>query len=508
MGIGTCLLSNEPEDAKNQLIQARIDGKTWKQIQEEFGFSSVQVARKTFRKVTGINNLQVKGKELKNMLDAGMMDELKAGLPKKPPKIKASTPAADEEAWAKQMNEELAKKVGSQESGQAATWTGPSGREVNNVLQGEVGEIMAKAFPEQANKVMLDDYAEHLHFQKASTQAELKKALTTQHTAIENVGGSDVAEAIIADLKKGEYYGAINAKYGAQFADIDALYWGDALPAASFESTNSIYSAVWDAYTNKPTSEFGFKAVQDVVWNLKKVGATPAGIVDATGIDKNVVNLILDDKWSLPAKGSKTYVGYNSPASAGSYSTSYSTTASQLIGESNSFGNMTQANVDSWIQDLGSDMTSTQVGYWRNYSGSFYTEVNSELRSGGYSYGSSRAATAAKDMKASMRPLPQDYTLHRGVSYNAFPNGIPDVGMPYDDPGFISTSFGNRAAFSSRPVQMHIDAPAGTLGRPIYNISGFGMSEREIVLDAGTKFIVTGKKVEGGTTHLYLKVVP
>lgn len=501
MGIGTCLLSNEPEDAKNQLIQARIDGKTWKQIQEEFGFSSVQVARKTFRKVTGINNLQVKGKELKNMLDAGMMDELKAGLPKKPPKIKPpSTPeeGIGSDAWAKQMNEETAQKYG---------FTAAPGQ-TGSVLQGEVGDLMSAAFPDEANKIFLEDYAEHLHFQKASTQAEIKKALLQQQTSIQNVGGSDTAEKIIAELKQGQFYGALNAKYGAQFADIDALYWGDALPAASFESTNSIYSAVWDAYTNKPTSEFGFKAVQDVVWNLKKAGATQAGIVDATGIDKNVVDLILKDNWSLPGKGSKTYVGYNSPAAASSYSTSYSTTTSQLLGESNSFGNMSKANVDGWIQTLGTDMTSQQRSYWSQYSGSFYTEVNSELRSGGYRYGGSRAASAAKDMKETMRPLPSDYTLHRGVSYNAFPNGVPDVGMPYDDPGFISTSFGDHAAFSSRPVQMHIDAPAGTLGRPIYNISGFGMSEREIVLDAGTKFIVTGKQQIGSTLHLYLKVVP
>jgi hypothetical protein len=111
-------------------------------------------------------------------------------------------------------------------------------------------------------------------------------------------------------------------------------------------------------------------------------------------------------------------------------------------------------------------------------------------------------------MKESMRPIPKDVTLHRGVGRNAFPNGIPDVGEPYDDPGFMSTSFGDHAAFSSRPVQMHIDVPAGAKARPIYNISGFGMSEREIVLDSGTKMIVTGKQQVGSTLHLYLKVVP
>lgn len=498
MGVGTCLLSNEPELLKDTLIQARIDGKTWKQIQEEFGFSSVQVARKTFRKVTGINNLQVKGKELKNMLDAGMMDELKAGLPKKPPKIKPPTTPEEglgSDAWAKQMNDELAAKVGAQAAGDSS------------VLQGEVGDIFAKAFPGE-NKIVVNDNVEALHFQKASTQAEVKKALTTQHTAYENVGGDEVAAQIFHDIKAGKYYSDIKTKYGVEFADIDAIYWGQSLPGAAFESTNSIYTAVWDAYVQKPTSEFGFKAVQDIVWNMRKAGGSVDMIVEATGVDKNVVNLILKNEWSLPSKGAAKYVGYNSPASAGSYSTSYSVQSTQLIGESAKFGDMSQSNVDSWLQQLGQDMTKEQVQFWSNYSGSFYTEVNGELRSGGYQYGNTRASRAAKEMKESMRPLPQDYTLHRGVGHNAFPGGhIPDVGEPYDDPGFMSTSFGKNAAFSSRPVQMHIDVPAGAKARPIYNISGFGMSEREIVLDAGTKMVVTGKQVIGGTTHLFLRVV-
>jgi hypothetical protein len=93
------------------------------------------------------------------------------------------------------------------------------------------------------------------------------------------------------------------------------------------------------------------------------------------------------------------------------------------------------------------------------------------------------------------------------VDSNAFPHGVPDVGEPYVDNGFMSTSFGDRAAFGSRSYQIHIDAPAGTMARPIYNISGYGMSEREIVLDAGTKLVVTGVQKTGSQTHVYMKVV-
>lgn len=483
MGVAACVLANEPAVLKDKLIQARIDGKTWKQIQEEFGFSSVQVARKTFRKVTGINNLNVKGKEFKHLLDNNMFDELKMAVPKTPPAPSVATATSE-----------------------AATLPPPTVSNVPGSGTGLVGEhmdIMQKAFPGHTNKILLDNADEEELFSLWSGQFQAVKGKSAYTKTVEDIGQAK-ADQIWTAVKNGSYYSDIKNQYHVDFADIDAIFWHKTLEAGKQQSTYAKF--LWDAYKKKPTSELGFKAIQDHVWNLKKMGIDPDDIAKYTGIDHKVVNMILDDTWTLPAKGSKQYVGFSSPSSG--YSTPYSQTSTQLIGESSSFANMSQAQVDSWIQVLGQDMTSDQVSWWRSYSGSFYHEVNASLRSGSYVNTSSRGARAARDMKDSMRPMSQNVTLHRGVDSNAFPQGIPDIGEAYVDEGFMSTSFGDRAAFSSRSIQMHIDVPAGTPARPIYNISGFGMSEREIVLDAGTKLILTGKQQVGHQTHLYFKAVP
>jgi hypothetical protein len=481
VSVGTCLLANEPVELKDALIQARIDGKTWKQIQQDFGFSSIQVARKNFRKITGINDLKIKGKDLKDALDNGMLEELKKMPPKKTKAIK------------EQVHDEA--EAVAQAAFEGSTGTG-------NGLVGEQFDIMQKAFPGHTNKMLLEN-TDEVELYSMWSGAHEKSKITDRYADIVDDYGFAKTGEVANMIKQGKYYSDIKTSTGLEFEEIDAIFWKHTLDDAW--TAGKPQNAIWDAYKQKPTSEYGFKAVQDTVWNMKKVGVSPTEISKATGVDKNVVDLILSDDWSLPTKGSKTYVGFSSPSS--SYATPYSQTASQLVGESSNFKNMTQKEVDQWIQTLGVDMTDRQKRYWSSYSGSFYYEVNSGLRSGAYLTDTSRLGEATRDMKASMRPIPNDVTLHRGVDSNAFPHGVPDVGEPYVDNGFMSTSFGDRAAFGSRSYQIHIDAPAGTMARPIYNISGYGMSEREIVLDAGTKLVVTGVQKTGSQTHVYMKVV-
>lgn len=77
MSLGSCLVANEPGGMAEAFIQARIDGKSWAQIAEEFNLPNPGAARKAFQKATGISDFKIKGQELANLVKQGP-DALKA----------------------------------------------------------------------------------------------------------------------------------------------------------------------------------------------------------------------------------------------------------------------------------------------------------------------------------------------------------------------------------------------------------------------------------------------
>lgn len=64
MSIGSCLLANQPTGLGEAMIQRRIEGKSWKEIADEFSLPNPSAARKAFQKATGITDFKVKGKLL------------------------------------------------------------------------------------------------------------------------------------------------------------------------------------------------------------------------------------------------------------------------------------------------------------------------------------------------------------------------------------------------------------------------------------------------------------
>lgn len=68
--LGSCLVSNEPDGLTSALLQARIDGKSWAVIANEFGYSTPSAARAAFKKATGIADFKIKGPELKKLFDS------------------------------------------------------------------------------------------------------------------------------------------------------------------------------------------------------------------------------------------------------------------------------------------------------------------------------------------------------------------------------------------------------------------------------------------------------
>lgn len=445
MSLGACTVVSEPPALKDAILQARIQGKSWKEIGEQFNIGSPAQARAAFKKLTGITDFKIKGQALQTIVNQGLLDDLKKAIPKKP-------------------------KV--QVAGQHAA------------------EVAATGVQGGANVTVSVIYSVDDAVSVASASRQKAVQLASRNNTLK--GRSDY-QSILADIKAGGYYSNITAKYGISYSDVDAIFWDDALKGGK---------SLWSAYTTKPTSEYGFKAVQDMVWDLKRRGASVAQIMASTDMPDNVVHMILKNTWQLPGKGSKTYYGFPTPSPAAP--SSFSQTASELIGQKGTFPSMTRAQADEWVDALGRDLTPTQYSNMQRYTGSFYRQVNNGLRTGAPS---DTIAEAADAISSGMRPLPHDVTLRRGVGIDTFPGGvIPEVGSSFVDRGFMSTSFGEQAAFS-REVNMIIEAPAGTKARPLHQLSSF-RSENEILLDRNTKFVITGTQRVGSRTDVYMRAVP
>ena len=71
------MVTNEIPGSAEKFIQARIEGKSWQQIAEEFDLPNPSAARKAFEKATGIGDFKIKGQALANLVKQGP-DALKA----------------------------------------------------------------------------------------------------------------------------------------------------------------------------------------------------------------------------------------------------------------------------------------------------------------------------------------------------------------------------------------------------------------------------------------------
>jgi hypothetical protein len=212
-----------------------------------------------------------------------------------------------------------------------------------------------------------------------------------------------------------------------------------------------------------------------------------------TGIPKDVQKLIVDDKWALPPPGSKTFVG--KPSTPNSIST-YQPPASTLnepvsIYEgpvsSGGYTRATPTEMNEWMAQFGNDLSPAELKAFRDYTGSGYRSINSNLRNG------IDSGPTIRNLDAGMKPLPRDTQLIRNVSEDVFggPEGIQNLGgQVFADKGYLSTSIDGNVFQNS--VQIVIDAPQGTMGRWVSNgVSSQGDYEKEVILARGTRMIVT-----------------
>lgn len=298
----------------------------------------------------------------------------------------------------------------------------------------------------------------------------------------------DQVEEIIEMNGSGHGYLYIKNTLGVEFPQIDAVVWNNLL-----EKHNGF---TWKAYLEKPTSESGYNAVKAKVFEARSKGLSITETAAKPGAPpEGVINAILKDKWKLPEAGSK--IPHVPPPPPPPPQTFGGVIPSQT---GINFKRYNDPHMLRWIEPDTAGLDAHHRKAITNYTNSGYVDINKYLRGlgltddHGYGYNSSNVVQLVKSLDETMRPLPHDITLTRNFSgVHHLPAEPEDmVGVVYHDDAFMSTTIKSEGVFSG-DVQLIINAPKGTMGRYVQDISHH-KSEQEVLLARGTKMVVT--KVE------------
>jgi hypothetical protein len=260
----------------------------------------------------------------------------------------------------------------------------------------------------------------------------------------------------------------------------------------------SIYEAALKV-ADKFSAEYGVFSHDDVLAILKVVdrqGALKFGVTNENLFEKKLVEWLqtpAGKQW-FQTKAEADYWLSNQPA---------------LPADSDLFETMTTTQARSMQTTMG-DWTYEQQSALRFYTGSGYHDMNGFLR------GKTRAVSDVvkryiRDAKSGMKPVTRNFLVHRGTNYtqfgvHSFEELVRMVGMDVTDEGFVSTSVGGRAAFSSNNVIMEIEVPKGAKAAYLKPISNFP-SENELLLAPGTRFRILQVKKVGHQTQVRLRVI-
>jgi SPP1 gp7 family putative phage head morphogenesis protein len=159
-----------------------------------------------------------------------------------------------------------------------------------------------------------------------------------------------------------------------------------------------------------------------------------------------------------------------------------------------------------WDEAWAKSLTQEQRNAITSYTGSSYHDLNSRMRSGrtpGSMADHLHKATGSK-------PMPRDAILWRGTGSDTWGGISPKdmVGRVAQDRGFMSTSYGNTAAFSGKDVLLRIRVPKGHPAVAATRQSSYGAAEREILLQDGCTYYVHSAKRVGHQWHLDVEVLP
>ena len=435
------------------LIQRRVEGKSWKEIADEFGYKSPQAVRTAFTKLTGLTDYKIKGPAIKTMFE-----QKKAGLlpdvPKIPKAAKKTAQAAD--------------------------------KLVSETTKAPV-EIPTSATPE----------------------SKIEQITHKSHAPKSQFGDPDTYDKIVNMANASYKYGDIKSKFPTlSFDEIDGIVWNDLLQKHDGD--------IWKAFKSKPTSERGFNAVKKMIGDLRAMGCSAKEVSILSKVDQATVDAILKNRWKPMPPGTMFYTPPSLPAVAkpspgplevkGGPSFSVPTPPPGL-GE---YRYPTKKEMDDWIMSLGNDLNYGELDALRMYTGSGYRKINGVLRGqirGSYSISQSvedEVRSLSKKIDNTFRPAPQDMRLGRKTGANALGGRSPSslVGQVIQDPGYLSTSI--MESMWSGDIQFIIDVPKGAPIRWVDNIS-MNKGELEVLLPRNAKLKV--KRVHGNTIYVnYLGV--
>lgn len=163
-------------------------------------------------------------------------------------------------------------------------------------------------------------------------------------------------------------------------------------------------------------------------------------------------------------------------------------------------------------------------GPLHTYTTNAFHKINNALRSSKGQKAHSQKFLSDIDKSFAKVPRnPEPIMLHRGTSRHQFigncltgevtSNPASWVGKEFIEHGYMSTSLGGSAAFGGE-VRMHIHVPTGNKMAYVgpdspsrhSNVISQYPSEREMILQRGTRFTVTKIEQNGGTTDVWVTV--
>lgn len=562
--LGACLIANDDIPFNGlalDIFNRRVDGKSWKEIADEFGLGSPGKARTTFTKLTGITDYKIKGQDLINLAKGGVDPKLTMPIVEKQ--------AAKAAAKSKKIDTDIDAGKTPEPDPEP-----PAPSKTVEALEAKIKKLEAE-LKEAAETAYKTNLVED-HKKKTDKWAELYKAKNELEELKDATGINPLEKQIANWVKKEPQPPAIGspdqawADWNEKLLDWKAKKPGSVVPetivppgapppAASVldvlgtpgklkpdpnwlvteDSVDELkavwqlhnegqgYAAIvsktgvpipdidriiwnnlldkydndiWKAYNSKVGSQEGFNAVKQMVFDLRKSGKTIQEITDMTGVDKKVVKAIAEDKWKLPPAGSMNY--YTPPDPYNPYgSTPQPWEGKYPWKEADEFPILTPEE----MVKAGHTQTIEQEvkDSLRAYTGSTYMDINGYLRGQNTSASAKRHVERMdKGMFLTTRPM----TVTRGMGRSGFDMGnLSDdaidnlAGTVVRDRGYMSTAI--KEVFDNE-IRFVLECPVGTRGHWVAGFSNHG-HEQEYLLGRGTRVMVT--KVEKDPRAHYSK---
>ena len=173
-------------------------------------------------------------------------------------------------------------------------------------------------------------------------------------------------------------------------------------------------------------------------------------------------------------------------------------------------GQMSKSDYNSLSTAHAATLTGNEKKSVELYTGSGYSNINSQLRSGN-TYGAvAEKHVPRMDSAIAKNSLTEDTVLYRGMGGSEHYKDL-DVGDTFEDKGYVSTSAIKGSQFGGA-VNLEIHASAGHPALAVRAISEHP-SENEVILPRGSKFEIMSKEVKtsafgSDTIHLKVRLVP